>query len=156
MPILQCSLPGDQGKAIIKGVTELSYSQGKDCIIKMIFERLSLGGNGAEGVRGREWSLPKFPQFSRVTKWTQHGSTSSSHCSCSTLWDFFVPHILKTTQLTAWRARRSWTVWITKQESQILECRGFSEKGSSHWGSHCKLLWWKLQLKLRHSGLTIL
>lgn len=56
MPILQCLLPGDQGKAIIKDVKELRYSQGKDCIIKMIFERLSLGGNGAEGVRGREWS----------------------------------------------------------------------------------------------------
>lgn len=56
MPILQCSLPGDQGKPIFKGVKELRYSQGKDCIIKMIFERLSLGGNRTEGVRGREWS----------------------------------------------------------------------------------------------------
>lgn len=56
MPILQCSLPGDQGKAIIKGVKELRYTQGKDWIIKMISECLSLSGNGAEGVRGREWS----------------------------------------------------------------------------------------------------
>lgn len=131
----------------------------------MIFKCLSLVGSGAEGVRGRKWSggmritdhIPSSPSRSPQVssewyKWTQHGGTSSPHCSFSKLWDFLVPQTQKTTQLTAWRASRSWTVWITKQESHILECRRFSEK--REFPQQTAVMRWKLQLKLRHSGLN--
>lgn len=121
MPVLQCSLPGDQGKAIIKGVKELRYSQGKDCVIKMIFERLSSGGNGAEGVRGREWSgdvgitehIPSSPSRS-----SQVPSVFQSYKMDSTCENFILTLLLQHTlglpctsyikdNPTYWRASRS-------------------------------------------------
>lgn len=97
---------------------------GNVCIIKMIFNiwvemglRRGKAKNGVvmwehlscSSTSPSSQDLPKFPSFTGLYKWNQHGRPlPSPHCSFfvrDTLWDFPVPHILKTPQLTAWRVR---------------------------------------------------